>query len=180
VYHYGLHELQFLGVIISALSPICGAVRLARFNVEARDVKGDFFRGLPIPAHAIMICAFYLAFYNSPEVFSGLKYGVNSVLIPVQIIVTFLMVTTIPFDKIPRFDKTSIKEHKGRYILFLSYLVAILLFQEYGLMAVFTVVIIRGLILGGMKFWKQAFGEDDDELDQEDEETVVIENYKTE
>lgn len=177
VYHFGLHELQFLGVIVSALSPICGAVRLARFNVEAHDVKGDFFRGLPIPAHAIMICAFYLTFSANQEMFSNFQYGVTSVLIPVQIVVTFLMVTTIPFDKIPRFDKTSIKEHKGRYILFLGYLVAIILFQEYGLMAVFTVVIARGLILGGIKFWKQAFSDDEE---PEEEEEVVIEDYQSE
>ncbi len=176
VYHYGLEELQFLGVVIAALSPICGAVRLARFNVEAHDVKGDFFRGLPIPAHALIISSFYLTFSANPELFSGFKYGVTSILIPVQILVTFLMVTTIPFDKIPRFDKTSIKEHKGRYLLFIGYLIAIVLFQEYGLMAVFTMVIARGLVLGLIKFYKQAFGEDDE---PEEDETVVIEDYQS-
>src|SRR5690625_6110348 len=55
MYHFALHELQIVGILLAALAPLCGAVRLARFNVEARSEPADYFRGLPIPAYAIML-----------------------------------------------------------------------------------------------------------------------------
>jgi CDP-diacylglycerol--serine O-phosphatidyltransferase len=67
------------------------------------------------------------------------------------------MVSTIPFDKIPSFDKQSIKKHKGKLALFLFYGVLILLLQEVGLMVVFSAFIIKGLIIGGIVFYKEAF-----------------------
>lgn len=157
LYTFGLSEMPFVGIILSALPPLCGAVRLARYNVDAQESRTDFFKGLPIPAHAIMIAAFYLTFYNRPELFSELKYGLNSVLVPLIVLLSFLMVSTIPFDKIPSFDKQSIKKHKGKLALFLFYGVLILLLQEVGLMIVFSAFIIKGLIIGGIVFYKEAF-----------------------
>ncbi|GAA5520900.1 CDP-diacylglycerol--serine O-phosphatidyltransferase [Aliifodinibius salicampi] len=157
LYTFGLSEMPFVGIILSALPPLCGAVRLARYNVDAQESRTDFFKGLPIPAQAIMIAAFYLTFYNRPELFSDLKYGLNSVLVPLIVLLSFLMVSTIPFDKIPSFDKQSIKKHKGKLALFLFYGVLILLLQEVGLMIVFSAFIIKGLIIGGIVFYKEAF-----------------------
>lgn len=157
LYTFGLSEMPFVGIILSALPPLCGAVRLARYNVDAQESRTDFFKGLPIPAQAIMIAAFYLTFYNQPDLFLDLKYGINSVLVPLIILLSFLMVSTIPFDKIPSFDKQSIKKHKGKLALFLFYGVVILLLQEVGLMIVFSAFIIKGLIIGGVVFYKEAF-----------------------
>jgi len=176
LYNFGMADLQFVGIIISSLPPLCGAVRLARFNVEVHQVGDEFFRGLPIPAQAVMISAFYLTFYTRLELFDVFKYGVNSVMIPIVIVLSFLMVSTVPFDKIPRFDKTTIKKHKGRLMLFIGYLVVIILLQEYGLMAVFTVFIFKGIILSGLKFWRQAYGDEEIEDDEEDDEFIIIDD----
>jgi CDP-diacylglycerol--serine O-phosphatidyltransferase len=157
LYTFGLAEMPFVGIILSALPPLCGAVRLARYNVDAQESRTDFFKGLPIPAQAIMIASFYLTFYNRPELFADLKYGLNSVIVPLIVLLSFLMVSTIPFDKIPSFDKQSIKKHKGKLALFLFYGVLILLLQEVGLMVVFSAFIIKGLIIGGIVFYKEAF-----------------------
>ncbi len=53
MYAAGLKDQGTVGMLISALPTICGAVRLARFNVNAHE-KGhsDHFKGLPIPAQA--------------------------------------------------------------------------------------------------------------------------------
>ena len=111
IYTWSLHELGFVGIIVSALPPLCGAVRLARFNVNARlHPRPDFFVGLPIPAQAIILGAFFLTFRDSLELFSFLENGLNSVLIPFIVVISFLMVSTLPFDKIPRFDRKTIKE----------------------------------------------------------------------
>jgi len=158
LYAFGLGEMPFVGIILSALTPLCGAVRLARYNVDAQESRGDYFKGLPIPGQAIMIAAFYLTFYNQLEMFSGLEYGLNTVLVPVIVVLAFLMVSTIPFDKMPSFDRESIKRNKGKLSLFIFYGILILLFQEVGLMIVFSAYIFKGIILGAISFWKEAFG----------------------
>lgn len=165
LYSFGLNELPFVGIILSSLPPLCGAVRLARFNVDARNGRPDFFKGLPTPAQALMIAAFYLTFYDKLELFSGFKNGLNTFLIPVIILLSFLMVSTIPFDKMPGFDRQSIRKYKGRLFLFLFYGIIIVFFQEIGLMIVFTAFILKGLITGGIIFWKQAFSENDELFD---------------
>ncbi|NGP86963.1 CDP-diacylglycerol--serine O-phosphatidyltransferase [Fodinibius halophilus] len=167
LYAFGLAEMPFVGIILSALPPLCGAVRLARYNVDVHDSldekkgRDDFFKGLPIPGQAIMIAAFYLTFYNQIEIFEGLEYGLNTVVVPLIVLLSFLMVSTIPFDKIPSFDKKSIKKHKVKLSLFIFYGVLILLFQEVGLMIVFSAFIGKGIVLGGYFFWKEAFGDED-------------------
>lgn len=179
LYSYSMHELQLLGVITSALPPLCGAVRLARFNVEAHQSKeSKYFRGLPIPAQAVMVASFYLTFYNMPELFSGFQYGVNSVIIPILVILSLLMVSTVPFDKIPRFDREVIKDQKGTLLLFLIYLIAIIVFQEFGLIAVFTVFILKGLLLSAVRFYKAA--QENGKEPMEEDERVMFEDFEPE
>jgi len=165
LYWFGLNNLPFVGIILSALPPLCGAVRLARFNVDVQEERAGFFKGLPTPAQAIMIAAFYLTFFDKMELFDGFKNGINTVLIPIIILLSFLMVSTIPFDKMPSFDRQSIRKYKGRLFMFIFYGIIIVLFQEIGLMVVFSAFIIKGLILGSVIFWQEAFGEDDEPVD---------------
>ncbi len=164
IYQFSLSELNFLGLLVSALPPLCGAVRLARFNVNARLSPTDnYFIGLPIPAQAIIIAAFYLTFRNDVDLFQYFEYGINAVVIPMVIVISFLMVSTIQFDKMPRFDKKSIREEKSKYVLFVCYLVLILIFKEYGLMAVITIFISKALIASTIRFFRTDFdpGEED-------------------
>ena len=166
IYNFALHELEIVGVLLSALAPICGAIRLARFNVESKIKQLSYFRGLPTPAYAIMLVAFYLTFKGRMDWFQGLENGIISVLIPIVVLLSFLMVSTIPFDKIPRFDRDSFKKYKNRFILFVTYGVIIVIFQDIGLIIVFTSFILKGLFLGVYIFWKQAFTDDPDPLDE--------------
>jgi CDP-diacylglycerol--serine O-phosphatidyltransferase len=161
LYSFGLAELPFVGIILSALPPLCGAVRLARYNVDVQESQDDFFKGLPIPGQAIMIAAFYLTFYNQLELFEAFEYGINAVLIPLIVLLSFLMVSTIPFDKMPSFDKQSIKKHKIKLSLFIVYGILILFFQEVGLMIVFSIFILKGVLVGAYLFAREAFGEDE-------------------
>src|SRR5690554_1333897 len=164
IYTWSLHEFGFAGVILSALPPLCGAVRLARFNVNTRlRPTKEHFSGLPIPAQAIMLGAFLLTFIDDQTIFSGFEYGVNSVLVPIVLIVSFLMVSAIPFDKLPSFDRKSIREHRGKFILFNIYLLLILFLQEYGLMLVFSIFILKGIIFGTISFLR-ADGGDQEEV----------------
>lgn len=158
LYYLGLNELHFIGLLLSALPPLCGAVRLARFNVEATENRGEIFKGLPIPAQALMIATFYLTFYNRLSLFRGFEIGITAVLIPIIILLSFLMVSTIPFDKVPGFDRATIRKHKDRIALFIFYGVLIIVFQEIGLMVVFSLYILKGLVVGALQLWDEAFG----------------------
>lgn len=157
IYKYGLFELGIPGIILSSLPPICGAIRLARFNVDAKSAELEDFRGLPIPSQAIIFAAFVLTFIDVPELFEVFEHGVAGVLIPIVIVISFLTVSTIPFDKLPRFDKKSLKTKKAKFLQFIIYLVIIIIFQEYGLMFVLTVYIMKGILKGLWLFWNDKF-----------------------
>lgn len=151
--------------IIAALPVLCGAIRLARFNVNAKIEPSSYFIGLPIPAQAMILVAFFLTFQGSPELFEGFKHGVNSVIITIIIVLSLLMVSTVPFDKVPRFNKEYMRQNRGLVFLFIVYALTILVLQEYGLIIVFTIFILRGLIVFAIRFWNDLMG--DDELPSE-------------
>lgn len=153
IYTWSLSELGFVGIMISALPPLCGAIRLARFNVNARlQPSKEHFIGLPIPAQAIILGSFFLTFNGQNVFFDDFQYGINSVVVPAVLIVSVLMVSTIPFDKIPRFDKMSLKRRKGDFMLFVLYLLLIIFFRQYGIIAVFTIFLLKGVITGAIHF----------------------------
>ncbi|MFC5652995.1 CDP-diacylglycerol--serine O-phosphatidyltransferase [Paenibacillus solisilvae] len=82
--------------IITALFPICGALRLARFNVIS-SMPG-YFIGLPIPAAGGVLATLAL-FHHEIAV---------SVLMASTLILSFLMVSTI---KYPNFKKVGIPKN---------------------------------------------------------------------
>jgi CDP-diacylglycerol--serine O-phosphatidyltransferase len=165
LYMLGLNKLPFIGFILSALPPLCGAVRLARYNLDAGvGKKANYFWGLPIPAQAIMISASYLTFRNRMSVFNGSQHGINAILIPLIVVLSVLMVSTLPFDKFPSFDKESLKKYKPRLYLFICYGILIIILHAIGLMIVFAIYILKGIGMGAMQFWYNKFGEDPDKF----------------
>ena len=158
IYTFSLNEYGMLGLIVSAIPPLCGAVRLARFNVNARlQPSADSFTGLPIPSLAVIVVSFYLTFRDDMYLFDYFKNGVNTVLVPLVVTVSFLMVSTIQFEKIPRFDRDSIKNKKWIFLLFLIYLILIIGFREYGLMAVILIYITKAIVTGAIKFFSEGY-----------------------
>jgi CDP-diacylglycerol---serine O-phosphatidyltransferase len=175
MYAFTLSDISALAIIIvCALPALCGAVRLARFNLEAKDSDTDFFKGLPIPAHAMMLVGFYLTFRNNLEFFDVFEYGVNSILIAMMIILSLLMVSTVPFDKIPRFGKKYARRHRSRIFLFTGYLLAILFLQEIGLLMVFVVFIGKGLIMSSIHYFRDIMKDDDNGNNGDDDVIVVL------
>ena len=60
VYLWGLHDFGNVGWIAAMVFAICGALRLARFNVMIDDPNrplwsGNFFTGVPAPAGALVV-----------------------------------------------------------------------------------------------------------------------------
>lgn len=57
VYVFALASWGPWGGLAPALFAVCGALRLARFNVQTLTAEKSYFTGLPIPAAAAMIAA---------------------------------------------------------------------------------------------------------------------------
>ena len=63
VYTWGLSTYGKWGWIAASLFVICGALRLARFNIQIGIVESKLFNGLPIPAAASIVATGILLYY---------------------------------------------------------------------------------------------------------------------
>src|SRR5262249_45710160 len=63
IYQWALHDWGRWGWLAASLYVTCGALRLARFNVQIASVEKRHFIGLPIPAAAGMVAAPVLLHY---------------------------------------------------------------------------------------------------------------------
>jgi len=61
-YRFALEPWGSLGWLVAALYVVCGALRLARFNVQRDEVAKRYFVGLPIPAAAEVIASSVLLY----------------------------------------------------------------------------------------------------------------------
>jgi CDP-diacylglycerol--serine O-phosphatidyltransferase len=64
MYSWALQSFGKFGWLAAFLYVVCGALRLARFNVQVDTVESRRFVGLPIPAAAGMVASCVLIFYQ--------------------------------------------------------------------------------------------------------------------
>ncbi len=155
VYVFGLSEFGLLGLIVSALPALCGAVRLARFNVdvELEGEKPQYFRGLPIPAQAAALVTMILNFEDATW-FNEYSISSLSLLIPLVAVLAGLMVSTIPFDALPKPSATYIRKHPYKSLaLLVSFLLTIFL-QQIGLLISIAAYLAMGIINGALRLYR--------------------------
>lgn len=102
-----------IGIVVSALFIIFGAVRLARFNVTTSRIEPSVFIGLPIPTAAIMISIAILLFEHY-EGYTDYKVFI----LPLALVLSILMVSNIRY---PSFKKMNFKTFH-----FLRFLIALI------------------------------------------------------
>lgn len=108
-----------IGVGISALFIIFGAVRLARFNVMTARIEPTVFIGLPIPTAAVMVSIAILFFEN--YYFASYKV----ILLPFAIVLSILMVSNIRY---PSFKKINFRALHFTRFLTLAVIIALMIF----------------------------------------------------
>jgi len=92
-YSWALRPYGRFGWLAAFLFVVCGALRLARFNVMSSAGEVKYFKGLPIPAAALMIALTILLYLRLIE--TG---WVKDIVILVMIyILAFLMVSNIRY-----------------------------------------------------------------------------------
>ncbi len=114
VYRSALSAQGGMGMLISAMPMIFGAMRLARFNSQLVGYDKDYFKGLPIPAAALLLSSYVLRFWTDTTGFQALA---SSLLAPVVVVVSLLMVSTMKYDTLPNFSRRGIKQHPMRFTL---------------------------------------------------------------
>lgn len=142
------NQFETFGVIISSLPMIAGGFRLARFNVQLVGFDKTYFTGLPIPSSALTIVCFILSFYND-----GYPEELQVFIIPMVLVVSFLMVSKVKYDTLPKFSLSEIKKNPLIYIAYLIALVVLILFKVKGLFFIFVFMIVFGIFRQIFKYF---------------------------
>jgi CDP-diacylglycerol--serine O-phosphatidyltransferase len=93
MYSWALTPFGRLGWLAAFLFVVCGALRLARFNVQVTTVESKRFVGLPIPAAASMVSATVLLFYHFGWPSSYKKFAILVLIYALA----FLMVSNVKY-----------------------------------------------------------------------------------
>lgn len=119
------------------LIPICGALRLAKFNIDTR--QSSSFIGLPIPANAI----FWIGY--SAMIYSGTLFVAEPFVVAVAIIIeSWLMVSPLRLFSL-KFKSWGFKGNEFRWLLILTAVVFVCTMQVPGLLWLIIAYVLYGL-----------------------------------
>jgi CDP-diacylglycerol--serine O-phosphatidyltransferase len=93
VYAWALEPFGRMGWLAAFLFVVCGALRLARYNLQGSTVESRFFSGLPTPAAAGVIATGVLVFYEVGD--TGVSRHLTVLI--VTYLSAFLMVSTFKY-----------------------------------------------------------------------------------
>ena len=145
VYSWGLADFGKFGPFSAFFFLICGAIRLARFNLQGGR---KHFIGLPIPAGAGFIAATVHIFGQSPQTTLFKFY-----LVGIIFLLAFLMISTIPYPSFKRMSLSRGKPHLN--VLMLALLVAgVIWYSQEVLMSIAAIYLCSGLLFRGYQFLK--------------------------
>lgn len=138
---FGISNLIIIA--ISAIMPVCAALRLAKFNIDTTQTTS--FKGLPTPANALAVISIALGGY-----YSGSEWLISFMASPVAIgifslTLSALMVTRIPLLAL-KFTSLRIKGNEGRYLLIITCVVLISVFGIGGIPWIIPAYIVVSLI----------------------------------
>lgn len=94
IYSWALTHFGRAGWVAAFLFVVCGALRLARFNVQAASVESKYFSGLPIPAAAGVIASLVVLDLHILRMGSEIK---PFLILGFIYVLAFLMVSTFRY-----------------------------------------------------------------------------------
>lgn len=93
VYNWSLGTYGRIGWAVSFLFVACGALRLARYNVQMGSTEKKYFTGLPIPAAAGVLAASVIFHFNQV----GGDADRNLLILALTFVLGVLMISTLRF-----------------------------------------------------------------------------------
>jgi CDP-diacylglycerol---serine O-phosphatidyltransferase len=109
VYLWALSDFGRLGLFVSFLFVVCGACRLARFNVQVHIVDKRYFVGLPIPSAAGALVGFI---WILPDPLPTRE--AKAIFLVVTFILSWLMISTLRYRS---FKDVSDKSRRPAYVV---------------------------------------------------------------
>jgi CDP-diacylglycerol--serine O-phosphatidyltransferase len=160
MYNFVLKDYGFWGYPVAFLYVLCGALRLARFNLKAHFGESSkvYFQGLPIPAAAGILASFVLA-YSMLEAGGSVRsiklvmdqmpfvYGITPF---IMIALAFLMVSSIPYAAFKQGSMLNPKTIQGLFLM-LSILFLTAAYPQDALFLFFSLYAVSGLLIGMYK-----------------------------
>ncbi len=150
VYNLYSADMPFiLGAIISFIPLICGTVRLAKYNLET-DEHGhkSYFIGLSTPISTVTILAYM--YFNNYIVGDGF-YGDSNVALGLVVILGILMLSPIPFPKVPLITLKSSQSNTVLLLILLACSLSLLIWKGYALFPICLGYIITNTFLWILK-----------------------------
>lgn len=152
LYLWALQPFGRLGWVACFLFMTCGALRLARFNVQANVVEKNYFQGLPIPMAAGIVASSVLAFQEF-ETMYGFQPKGNIGLLAMTIGLALVMVSNFRYRN---FKDLELKERMPfNYLLVgLGIIGIVALWHEVMLFVFFLGYALIGAVFGIFKLGK--------------------------
>jgi len=132
-----------LFMLVPAIMPVCGAIRLAIFNLDS--TQSTSFKGLPIPANAIAVISVIIAGHYSASALIASFTGSPLLLSLFTIILSLLMVSRIPLFSL-KITNLKLKGNEGRYILLALILINVAIFGTLALPLIIPLYIISSAL----------------------------------
>lgn len=148
LYMWALQPFERLGFLACFAYAACGALRLARFNVQATVIEKAYFQGLPIPMAAGIVASSVLAFMDL-----GLESKGSLGLLAMTLLLGIVMVSTFRYRS---FKDLDLKERLPfRYLIFGVVLICVVAYRpEVNLFILFLTYAILGAVFGILNFGK--------------------------
>lgn len=138
LYSWGFSDLGRFAQFSSFLFLICGAMRLARFNVQA-DLK--HFAGLPIPAGAGFVAATVHFFPVPPE-----TLFFKILLVGMTYVISFLMISTLRYPSLKKLEPGRGKSHL--LVLIIALLLAgVIWYSKIVLLSIASCYVLSGIVM---------------------------------
>jgi CDP-diacylglycerol--serine O-phosphatidyltransferase len=170
MYQLVLNTMGKLGIAIAVLFVLCSALRLAKFNVQAKEgiVHGSFM-GLPTPASAGLIISFVLSyelllaepgqalsFKTIPLLMKTMPVFFKSMPI-VIVILSLLMVSNIPYTSFKKFKLSKPKVFQF-LVLIILLIFLIIVFPQNVIFILFSLYALSGIVMYIGRYWKSPKG----------------------
>ncbi len=111
VYIWELRAFARIGWVAAFLFVACGALRLARFNVQVASTEKRWFTGMPIPMAGGTLAVTVLFFHH---MHAGGRQTSGILFVLLTYLLSFLMVSTIRYRS---FKELESKPHRAFYLL---------------------------------------------------------------
>jgi CDP-diacylglycerol--serine O-phosphatidyltransferase len=145
-YQIYFNRFGFLGVVIVFFIVLCGALRLARYNVDNLYGLKSYYLGLPIPISAITFVTFIHFNYRLWG-----EMRLDFLFTPLIASLCFLMISHIQYERIPRLTLKDTRQNLFKLLFLLIALISVAILPDTLFFPLCLTFIMHGVIRSVVK-----------------------------